>query len=324
MLRLSIVFATLLLSSILHSHEVRPAYLQIDEIATKTDQPLYQILWKQPVVQNRRLPLNPIFPEGCDINDRMPVEVSNGALLHHWITDCNLSKAQIHIDGLSVTLTDVMVRWNPKTGDSKNYLLRPENPTLDLTGESTQTSSYLLVGIEHLIFGIDHVLFVMCLFLLIQSPLTLIKTITSFTLAHSITLALSVLGMVELKQGPVEAVIALSIVFLARELLLSNPNQSSLTLTKPWLVAFFFGLLHGLGFAGALREIGLPDDTFWSSLLLFNVGIEVGQLLVIAILSAITWFLAKLEYKKSGIIYASWIVGMVAAYWTIDRTLLLI
>ena len=130
--------------------------------------------------------------------------------------------------------------------------------------------------------------------------------------------------MVELKQGPVEAVIALSIVFLARELLLSNPNQSSLTLTKPWLVAFFFGLLHGLGFAGALREIGLPDDTFWSSLLLFNVGIEVGQLLVIAILSAITWFLAKLEYKKSGIIYASWIVGMVAAYWTIDRTLLLI
>ena len=324
MLRLSIVFLTLLLSSIVHGHEVRPAYLQIDELVTKSDQSIYHILWKQPVVQNRRLPLNPIFPEGCNINDRMPVEVANGALLHHWITDCNLSEAQIHIDGLSVTLTDVMVRWNPKNGDSKNYLLRPENPTLVLASESSQTSSYLLVGIEHLIFGIDHVLFVMCLFLLIQSPLTLIKTITSFTLAHSITLALSVLGLVELKQGPVEAVIALSIVFLARELLLSNPKQSSLTLTRPWLMAFFFGLLHGLGFAGALREIGLPEDTFWSSLLLFNIGIEIGQLLVIAILASITWLLTKLEYKKTGILYASWLVGMVAAYWTIDRTLLLI
>lgn len=324
MLRYSFVFATLLVSSILHSHEVRPAYLQIDEVDTQNDQTLYQILWKQPVVQNRRLPLNPIFPEGCEINDRMPVEVTNGALLHYWITDCDLKDAQIHIDGLSVTLTDVMVRWNSKIGDSKNYLLRPENPTLDLRSDSTQTSSYLLVGIEHLIFGIDHVLFVMCLFLLIQSPLNLIKTITSFTLAHSITLALSVLGLVELKQGPVEAVIALSIVFLARELLATNPNQSSLTITKPWLMAFFFGLLHGLGFAGALREIGLPDDAFWPSLLLFNVGIEIGQLLVIAILAAITWLLSKLEYKRQGILYASWIVGMVAAYWTLDRTLLLL
>ena len=324
MLRYLIVFAVLLLSSISLSHEVRPAYLQIDEVKTQEDLTLYQILWKQPVVQNRRLPLNPIFPEGCQINDRMPVEVTNGALLHHWTTDCDLSQAKIHIDGLSVTLTDVMVRWNSKNGDSKNYLLRPENPTLDLAGDSTQTSSYLLVGIEHLIFGIDHVLFVMCLFLLIQNPVNLIKTITSFTLAHSVTLALSVLGLVELKQGPIEAVIALSIVFLARELLLNNPNQSSLTLTKPWLMAFFFGLLHGLGFAGALREIGLPDDTFWSSLLLFNVGIEVGQLLVIAVLALATWFLSKLEYKKQGVLYASWIVGMVAAYWTLDRTLLLI
>ena len=125
------------------SHEVRPAYLQIDEIKTQDHQSLYQILWKQPVVQNRRLPLNPIFPENCELNDRLPIEITNGALLHHWITDCELKNSKIHIDGLSVTLTDVMVRWNSSDGDAKNYLLRPENPTLDLAGQATQTSSYL-------------------------------------------------------------------------------------------------------------------------------------------------------------------------------------
>ena len=324
MLKYLAVLATFFLSSTTLGHEVRPAYLQIDQVKTQNEQSLYQILWKQPVVQNRRLPLNPIFPDGCEIIDRMPIEVTNGAMLHHWVTDCDLSQAQIHIDGLSVTLTDVMVRWNSVNGDSKNYLLRPENPTLDLTNQSTQTSSYLLVGVEHLLFGIDHVLFVVCLFLLIQHPLTLIKTITSFTLAHSITLALSVLDIVELKQAPIEAIIALSIVFLARELLLSRSDQSSLTLTKPWLMAFFFGLLHGLGFAGALRELGLPQDAFWSSLLMFNIGIEIGQLLVIATLSGIVWVLSKIEFKKQGVLYTSWVVGMVAAYWTIDRTLLLI
>ena len=164
----------------------------------------------------------------------------------------------------------------------------------------------------------------MCLFFLIRDPIALIKTITSFTVAHSITLALSVLQLVELDQGPIEAVIALSIVFLARELLVSGASKSSMTLAKPWLMAFFFGLLHGLGFAGALREIGLPEDSFWSSLLLFNIGIELGQLMVIAILAGLTWLLAQIKFRQQGISYASWIVGMVAAYWTIGRTLLLI
>ncbi|MAN69910.1 MAG: hypothetical protein CMP88_10565 [Gammaproteobacteria bacterium] len=324
-MRRQLLFLSLFLFSLaVESHEVRPAYLQIDEIETQSDKSLYQILWKQPVVQNRRLPLNPIFPENCEVNDRLPIEITNGALLHHWITDCELKNSKIHIDGLSVTLTDVMVRWNSIDGESKNYLLRPEDPTLDLGGEATQTSSYLLVGIEHLVFGIDHVLFVMCLFFLIRNPIALIKTITSFTVAHSITLALSVLQLVELDQGPIEAVIALSIVFLARELLVSGASKSSMTLAKPWLMAFFFGLLHGLGFAGALREIGLPDDSFWSSLLLFNIGIEFGQLMVIAILAGLTWLLAQIKFRQQGISYASWIVGMVAAYWTIDRTLLLI
>jgi hypothetical protein len=254
----------------------------------------------------------------------LPVEVTNGALLYHWVTDCDLTGAKIHIDGLSVTLTDVMVRWNPLDGSVKNYLLRPESPTLDLTGRPTESSSYLLVGIEHLVFGIDHVLFVICLFLLIKQPLMLVKTITSFTVAHSITLALSVLGLVQLNQAPIEAVIALSIVFLARELLRDEHKPLSLAFDKPWIMAFFFGLLHGLGFAGALREIGLPEDALWSSLLLFNIGIEIGQLSVIAILGLLVVLLSKLNIRKATINYSSWIIGLVAAYWTIDRTILLL
>ena len=116
-MRRQLLFLSLFLFSLaVESHEVRPAYLQIDEIETQSDQSLYQILWKQPVVQNRRLPLNPIFPENCEVNDRLPIEITNGALLHHWITDCELKNSKIHIDGLSVTLTDVMVRWNSIDG----------------------------------------------------------------------------------------------------------------------------------------------------------------------------------------------------------------
>jgi hydrogenase/urease accessory protein HupE len=289
---------------------------------------MYEILWKQPIVQNRRLPIDPIFPEGCELSDVVPPDVAPGALLYTWSTFCDLTDAVIHIDGLSVTLTDVMVRWTSADGEVRNYLLRPENPTLDLGGQSVSTLSYLTIGIEHLIFGIDHVLFVIGLVLFIKQPLMLLKTVTAFTIAHSITLALSVLGWVQLDQGPIEAVIALSIVFLARELMLPENKRSRLTLGRPWVMALFFGLLHGLGFAGALRDIGLPDDTLWLSLLLFNVGIEIGQLAVIGVMFAILWaanrLTKRIRFATALPNYAALAMGCVAMYWTIDRTLLLV
>ena len=154
-------------------------------------------------------------------------------------------------------------------------------------------AAYLWLGIEHLVFGIDHVLFVIGLVYLIPSRWALLKTVTAFTLAHSITLALSVLEVVRVPQGPVEAVIALSIVFLARELLLPAEQRSHLTGKRPWIMALLFGLLHGFGFAGALADIGLPRDQLATALLLFNVGIEVGQLMIIGallvMLGALRW-----------------------------------
>ena len=171
-------------------------------------------------------------------------------------------------------------------------------------------------------------LFVIGLVLFIRSPWMLLKTITAFTLAHSITLALSILGIVSLPQAPVEAAIALSIVFLARELAQPEGQRSALTRSSPWLMAFVFGLLHGLGFAGVLREIGLPEDALFSSLLLFNVGIEIGQIMIVGILFLALYLWRKVSARlalsprllNTGAAYA---MGSVAMYWAIDRTLLL-
>ena len=308
-----------------HGHEVRPAYLHIKEVSNgDATAAAYEVLWKQPIVQNRRLPIEPVFGEDCPMAEILAPQITNGALIHHWRTDCDLPNIPIHIDGLARTLTDVMVRIDLLSGESNNYILRPENPTLDLASGDTANLSYFVIGVEHLVFGIDHVLFVVGLFLFIRSPLALIKTITAFTVAHSITLALSVLGIVTLKQGPIEAIIALSILFLARELVVDEARRSSFTNASPWIMAFAFGLLHGLGFAGALAEIGLPDDTLWLALLLFNVGLEAGQLLVIALMAVLMWLLRKIGSDAQLTRYAAYAMGCVAAFWTIDRTLLLI
>ena len=318
---LTALISTLVANTVL-AHEVRPAYLQLTEVnegATK-----YHVLWKQPIMQNRRLPIDPVFTEDCVMSDLAPPEVTSAALLYHWRTECDLSESSIRINGLTVTLTDVLVRVDTLDGKTANYILRPENPILDLNEAEAPGLSYFMIGIEHLVFGIDHVLFVIGLFLFIREPVALIKTITAFTFAHSITLALSALDLVKLDQGPVEAIIALSILFLARELVQDESERSRLTLGRPWVMAFIFGLLHGLGFAGALSDIGLPEDDLWFSLLLFNVGIEVGQIAVILVLAALVWLLSRMRWQKHFSTTAAWGMGCVAAFWTIDRTLLLL
>ncbi|MEQ9452087.1 MAG: HupE/UreJ family protein [Pseudomonadales bacterium] len=320
-MRTAIGLLLVLLSASVWAHEVRPAYLQITEVNEGTE---YDVLWKQPVLDNNRLPIDPVFPEGCELNDRQPPEVTAGALIHHWSTTCDLSSASIHISGLSLTLTDVMVRFDHADGSADNFILRPENPRVDFASDTAPTFSYLIIGVEHLVFGIDHVLFVVGLFLFIRQPIMLLKTITAFTVAHSITLALSVLEFVQLEQGPVEAIIALSIVFLARELAQDEAHRSALTQASPWIMAFIFGLLHGLGFAGALSDIGLPKDALWLALLLFNVGIELGQIAIIAVMAALAWLASRWTQSEHLVRTAAYGMGAVAVYWTIDRTLLLI
>ena len=325
-LRRSVAFCILVMLEVVSgdfaiAHEIRPAYLQITEVGR--GEASYHILWKQPVVQNRRLPIDPVFSDECELSDLSPPEVTSVAILYNWQTECDLSETSVHVTGLMVNHTDVLVRVETLDDEVENYVLRPSNPILDLKEGGAPALDYFIIGVDHLVFGIDHVLFVIGLFLFIQAPIALIKTITAFTVSHSITLALSVLGLVKLDQGPIELVIALSILFLARELVQEESKQSRLTLGRPWVMAFFFGLLHGLGFAGALADIGLPKDDLWLSLLLFNLGIEAGQIAVILVLAIVAWALSQINWKQYFNTLAAWGMGSVAAFWTIDRALLL-
>lgn len=310
-------FALLLLCAALpaFAHEVRPAYLQIEEQADGT----WALLWKQPVLDGRQLPLAPVFEPACELRPSGPDEFTGTARLARFTTDCDLTASTLTIQGLSATLTDVMVRIDRKGGETTNHLLRPEKPSVDLADPTPAATAYLWLGIEHLLFGIDHVLFVIGLVLFIPGRMDLLKTITAFTLAHSVTLALSVLDIVSVPQAPVEAIIALSILFLARELVIAPEKRSVLTRSRPWIMALLFGLLHGLGFAGVLMEIGLPREQLAASLFLFNVGIEVGQLIVIAIMLALLWLQSRLMQSHMPQVAYSWVMGCVAGMWTLDR-----
>ena len=277
------------------------------------------MIWKQPLLGDRRLPLEPVLEPGCE-KISSQITTTAAAVIEIWQTQCDLES--IRIAGLEKTLTDVMVEFTDTSGEGQRALLRPEATSYEL-GNNADNSAilYLELGIEHLVFGYDHVLFVLGLLLLITSARTLLITVTCFTAAHSITLALSVLGWVQLGQGPIEACIALSIVVLAYEALRSQP---SLLRRSPWLAAFGFGLLHGFGFAGALRDIGLPTEDLWVALLSFNIGIELGQLLMIGL-----WMLVIKLISHTGAARAipplttavAYGIGGVAMFWTLQRAI---
>lgn len=309
--------AVLALSSVAASaHEVRPGYLQ----ATETESASFEVLWKQPVLGDRRLPLEPRFPADCTLLNRAATEYTGAALVDRIQLGCDLRSGELGIDGLERTLTDVLVTIDYLGDDEITVLLRPESPTMSLDDPTPAAFAYLRLGVEHLVFGIDHVLFVLALFLLIREIRPLVLTITAFTVAHSVTLAMTVLGWVSLPGIPVEACIALSILFVARELVIDDPD--SLARRRPYLVAFAFGLLHGFGFAGALEEIGLPDDDLALALFLFNLGIELGQLVILALAGGLVWLTRKLLSEGTppwaqGA--ATWSLGAVSGMWFIER-----
>jgi len=236
----------------------------------------------------------------------------------HGLEGCTLT-----IDGLPQTLTDVLVSVTLIDGTSSQHILRPQAPsmTLHLTGTGLAVSAYLKLGIEHILTGIDHLMFVLGLILLVRSRSMLVKTITAFTLAHSITLAGTALHLITVNPALIEALVALSILFVAVEVVHSYRGQNGLTVRFPWLIAFTFGLLHGCAFAGALVQIGLPANAIPLSLLLFNIGVEIGQLLFIALVLAIGWAWMRLRNPISS--WPRWIppyaIGSFAAMWLLER-----
>ena len=305
------VLVSVLLAPSASAHEVRPALLTMAQINDSN----YELSFKQPQVQGRFL--NLAIETNCELA-RVETRTSASALLEKFTMRCPEPLNHIRIIGLEKTLIDTMITIEKLDGSRNNYLVNGRKPFVDTTS-GTSAPVYFTLGMEHLFFGIDHVLFVLLLLYLVSGFANLIKVITSFTVAHSITLGLSAFDIVSVAQGPVEALIALSIVMLAAEAL---NKKDGLIHKRPWLITFIFGLLHGLGFAGALAEIGLPEATAVLALLLFNVGIEIGQLVIICISLGFAYAARKLiTIPRKVVVLPVYLVGGISAYWFMERSL---
>ncbi len=305
-----------------YAHEVRPGYLELRQ----TDAATFDVLWKVPARGDLKLRIYARLPDNCAQLSAVVSTKSGAAFTDRWTVTCpgGLSGGTIVIDGLSTTLTDVLARIERLDGSSQVSRLSPDAPTIVIEaaqGWQQIAGTYLGLGIEHILSGIDHLLFVLALLLLVKGWRRLVATVTAFTVAHSLTLAAATLGFVNVPQRPVEAVIALSIVFVAAELVRLQSRQASLMQRWPWAIAFTFGLLHGFGFAGALNDIGLPQQAIPLALLFFNIGVELGQLLFIAGVVTVgamaRRFMTPLPTWAPQL--SAYAIGTVAAFWTIER-----
>ncbi len=302
--------------------ELRPAYLSIRE--SSPDE--FSLFWKIPALGDKRLGLYLHLPDAC-LPKAEPLRlIENGAYSERWTVVCSggLKGRTIAIDGLRSTATDALARIEYRDGSVEIARLTPEVPRFVVAGVQTVWQvawTYFLLGVDHILSGYDHLLFVFALILLIDDIWMLTKTITAFTLAHSITLAGASLGYFSLPQKPVEATIALSIAFVASELIKQRPGERRLSESYPWVVAFTFGLLHGFGFAGALKETGLPQTDVPVALLTFNIGVEAGQLLFVA--SVWITFLAVRKFvavpAASARLAAAYGIGAVSMFWFVER-----
>ena len=325
MSRLLQLLAILMVASVTGTafgHEVRPGYLELRQTGMET----WRVLWKVPALGEMRLSIHPRFPGTCTLVAEPVMLQAVGAHIERMTIECRsgLIGRAITIDGLAATMTDVLVRSVRSDESVQIARLTPTTPTFVFEtspGSLQVMKTYTGLGTEHILLGIDHLLFVLALLILVKGWRRLVVTVTAFTIAHSITLAAATFGLLGMPQAPVEVVIALSIVFVAVEIIRMREGRASLAHRHPWIIAFCFGLLHGLGFAGALKDIGLPEQSIPLALLFFNVGVEAGQLLFIAavlgILHAFRHWLQKLPAWAWRVpVYA---IGSAASYWMIER-----
>ena len=304
------------------AHEVRPALLQLTEVEADR----FALLWRVPARGERVLALEPRMPANCQALGvpELDWDGARAEQRRELLCEGGLADEEIAIEGLQRLRTDVLIRADYLNGGTETLRATPSSPTVTLAGrrDLLQVSrAYLLLGIEHILLGIDHLLFVGALLLLVSGWRRLVGTVTAFTLAHSLTLAGATLGLITAPAALIEALIALSIVFVAAEVIYLHQGKSTLTLNRPWLIAFAFGLLHGFGFAGALSAVGLPPEAVPAALLFFNLGVEAGQLLFITALLLIVRALALLRgelpnWLRPGMAYG---IGTLAAFWTTER-----
>jgi hypothetical protein len=304
------------------AHEVRPAYLEIRE----TDPERYDVLWKTPARGDATIRLGILLPESCaDVTPRL--HTGDGAAnVERWSVWCkgSLAGEKIQIEGLDQTLVETIARFERLDGAAQSVRLMAGATSFIADEPSTVigvAGVYVPLGFEHILLGFDHLCFVLALLLLIDNVRRLVWSITAFTVAHSMTLAAATLGYVSAPSGPIEALIAFSIVLVAAEVVAVRRGQPSSTAERPWVVAFGFGLLHGFGFAGALSQTGLPEDAIPLALMFFNVGVELGQLAFIAAVVAALAAARSLASRSlpQAAFVAAYGIGIVSAFWTIER-----
>jgi len=309
------------------AHEARPAYLEIKETAPGQ----FSVLWRTPVLAGMRLPVALRMPGGVKNLKEPAVQELTDSLLERRLIDAGpngLAGKRIEFPGLQLTITDVLIRVEMLDGTKWTTIARPSQPWVEIAASQTwyeAAATYIVEGIRHILFGADHMLFVLGLLLIVKDLWTLVKTVTAFTVAHSITLAIATLGYAEVPVLPLNAAIALSILFLGPEIVRSWRGETSFTIRHPWVVAFAFGLLHGFGFASALISAGLPRRELPLALVSFNVGVELGQLGFIALVLALerSFRVLEIHWPRWAQALPGYTVGTLGAFWTIQRLVLL-
>ena len=309
------------------AHESRPGYLELRE----TGPGVFSVLWKKPAVGEMILSIDPVFPAGCSVSAIGSEDIRGGAYLARLTLECQggLKGKSVEIAGLETTLTDVLVRVYYANGLQETHLLSPNETSAEIGGASgvmKRVVAYMRLGTQHIALGVDHLLFVLGLLLIVASPMMLFKTITAFTVAHSMTLGIATLGYANAPALPLNAVIALSILFLGPEVVRVWRGESSFTIRHPWVVAFAFGLLHGFGFASGLTAMGLPSNEIPLALLFFNVGVELGQLAFVFLMLALVRSFRTLEIRwpRWAQLIPGYTVGTLGAFWFIQRTMILL
>jgi len=305
------------------AHEVRPAYLEI----TQPGPTLYEVVWKQPVMGDVAVHLAPHLSNGWLEQPPRQQYTAGGFMIRTWSIDAGrrdaLMGTSVWIEGLEYTITDVLVRVRLSGGVDVDAIVHPADSSVAVSpavsGPLT-LPAYLTLGIEHILTGPDHLLFVLGLVLIVRSRAKLLQTVSAFTLAHSLTLAATILGKVTLPPSFVEALISLSILLLAPEILRVQRGETSLTVRYPWAVAFVFGLFHGMGFASGLSALGFQSHDLFAALVLFNLGVEIGQLAFIAVVIAAARILRATPVAgwPAARQLPAYGVGIAGAYWTVQ------
>lgn len=323
------IFVFLLLISALFAgqaiaHESQPGLLEIRQLGPVR----YEVIWRAPIYYGEPHPASLALPGNWKAVSQPTVRQLPDSALHRQVVDVDgdtINGSVVRFPGLEATITDVFVRVTRLDGSEASLVVRPTQPVAVLRGERSwveSSSEYIMLGFNHILMGIDHLLFVLGLLIIVKSRRMLIKTITAFTVAHSITLAIATLGYANVPSPPLNAAIALSILFLGPEIARVWRGETSFTIRHPWVVAFGFGLLHGFGFASGLSTVGMPTAEIPLALLMFNIGVEIGQLLFVLLMLLVYRALKILAFH-----WPRWVdylpgyaIGSLGAFWTIQRT----